>query len=353
MDRIKIDRRSRNKLTIIGCGVLLLISACICSKNASGVLETDTPVARMPTSSKVTVMPTATSSPSVISTGLPSLTSTFSPTPIFTLTPATTSTPTLVPIPTLGNSERDIFIRDQMITNGNCSPPCFWGLTPGESPWQDARALLYHLGLKVKGGPYHLGETAGSYRAIINPEQPSTSQSEIGFIVREDGIIQLIDFASDLNQAPYYSVRNIMNIMGTPAYVGVDLQIGGWGELPDVAPIIIVIAYEEDRQTPWLERPWALFYYYDSAYKVGDKYRFCVANLGGDAEWPPDGLVLSLQSPQSAVTVDELAAMAGKPHFSEPPYIEEATGTNVQEFYDLMLRSDESPCFDTPIDFWP
>lgn len=300
--------------------------------------------------------PTATETHTV--TPRPTATSTLTPFP-----PSATATFTLAPLPTLGQADRDQALKEYMKTNGNCPLPCFWGFNSGEISWKDMRDFLEHLDLKITGGPFHLDETAGSYNADFTLMKNVEFRGGVKVFIREDQTVQLISFgANDLRQAPYYSFRNIMKDLGVPAYMGVDLSLGregppalpGSSSFPDPASITIMIAYEENDQKPWLEKPWALFYYSGAAYNEGTRYRFCPTDLGtADPAWPPDHFSLSLQSPHAALTVDELAALYGRRYLSEPPDIESATSVSVQEVYNRIMENQGRVCFYTPIDFWP
>jgi hypothetical protein len=57
-----------------------------------------------------------------------------------TITPTRTNTPTL--IPTLPLEEAMARIAELEETNGGCEYPCYWGITPGVTTWEDARLIL-------------------------------------------------------------------------------------------------------------------------------------------------------------------------------------------------------------------
>ncbi len=64
------------------------------------------------------------------------------PSPSPTLTPRPTRTPTPTPRPTLTAAEEYIYVSELLVTNAGCELPCWWGITPGESRWQEARNQL-------------------------------------------------------------------------------------------------------------------------------------------------------------------------------------------------------------------
>jgi hypothetical protein len=74
----------------------------------------------------------------------PSRTVELTPTSIAISIPTSARTP----LPTLNSEERDVFLTELMQTNGNCSEPCFWGIIPGMSNFDDAVVFLKSLGRK-------------------------------------------------------------------------------------------------------------------------------------------------------------------------------------------------------------
>jgi hypothetical protein len=73
---------------------------------------------------------------------------------VSTNTPKSTNTPTLLPsftpeatlIPTLPRDQALQAILDLYADNGGCQLPCWWGITPGVTTWEDAYSRLSPLG---------------------------------------------------------------------------------------------------------------------------------------------------------------------------------------------------------------
>src|SRR5574341_850986 len=55
---------------------------------------------------------------------------------------------TRTPLPTLSLADREKLLAELLKTNGNCSKPCFWGISPGTSDFDDTVAFLKSLGPK-------------------------------------------------------------------------------------------------------------------------------------------------------------------------------------------------------------
>jgi hypothetical protein len=114
---------------------MLLISMLAACNQTSEVTPTSIPAETIkPTpSSTVTIQPTNTSTQPVQFTSTP--TQTPKPTPAFTWT-------ALPILPTLPTGKANSLLSDLLINNGGCKLPCWWGITPGETPWNEAYQTL-------------------------------------------------------------------------------------------------------------------------------------------------------------------------------------------------------------------
>lgn len=88
-----------------------------------------------------TLAPTLT--PTIPPTNTPTATPTFTRRPFIysTFTPAPTlpPTPTLTPWPTYPPDEALAKVLELFETNAGCQLPCWWGIIPGETPWDVAQ----------------------------------------------------------------------------------------------------------------------------------------------------------------------------------------------------------------------
>lgn len=99
-----------------------LMSLMIIAVLAAGCAQVSTPSIEASTQVIDTAVPTATIIPS------------------HTSTPLSTNTP--LPIPTLPVEQAKARFLGLLLDNGNCRLPCLWGITPGESTYQDMRSVL-------------------------------------------------------------------------------------------------------------------------------------------------------------------------------------------------------------------
>ena len=115
--------------------VILMVLFLGCSTTNRHSLESPTASAVVPV-----VSPTYDSIPTVV----PTATKTVTP-PAPTCTPQPMRTPT----PTLDRESRVELYRQMLLTNGGCELPCWWGVTPGETTWEEMLAFFGARGVRV------------------------------------------------------------------------------------------------------------------------------------------------------------------------------------------------------------
>ncbi len=87
---------------------------------------------RLTSTTSVTPSPSLTPSKTITPTKLSY------PTRTFTTTPA----PTWTQLPTLSSAEAETKIMDLLVHNADCKLPCWWGITPGVTTWNEANHFL-------------------------------------------------------------------------------------------------------------------------------------------------------------------------------------------------------------------
>lgn len=92
--------------------------------------------------SSETVIPANTSPVSVVLTPIPTIAA--NPTSSLTVTPTRTPFSTLT---NLQPEQHHANIVRLLETNGGCELPCWWGITPGETTWEEAERLLSAAGV--------------------------------------------------------------------------------------------------------------------------------------------------------------------------------------------------------------
>jgi hypothetical protein len=83
---------------------------------------------------------------------------TFTPSPTLIPTITFTSTP-ITPIPTLSPNEQETYLLNLIQTNGGCQLPCFLGLQPGISTWDEIKNVEGPIHSRDKYAPDTKGST--------------------------------------------------------------------------------------------------------------------------------------------------------------------------------------------------
>ena len=177
-----------------------------------------------PTSIVVTGLPTVSSSPSTTMTltafPTPELTVTMPPMPTNTATP--TVAPTWTPVLKLAPDAALDALLQLYDDNGGCELPCWWGITPGETSWAEARTKLTPLGRVT--GPYGKGEAAHYEFWFDAPETldtPETFGSALGI---KEGIVVGIGVNSRWIETDFdYSLAGLLQAFGSPDEIWLDV----------------------------------------------------------------------------------------------------------------------------------
>jgi hypothetical protein len=265
----------------------------------------------------VTVKPTAFLRPTIAITSLP--TNSLSPTSIPIQQPFSTFTPTMANTPTGTLTEHD----------GECLLPCWWGITPGITTWEEALT-------KLKDKKSQMIETEEHYN-----ETESKLPNKLGFVWvyrRDDGKVNWIDISSKpLDGIQYYDL------------------LAKYGEPSE----IFFFTYNNfQTRPPWIksnERPANVILYY-AGEGILAEYEFfgklnettnlitvCPTLTSQELWLDPKGTKYS----QSEINQTVLG------NGPDVIKIDEATSISKQEFYTLYKDKTQTKCFETPSSLWP
>lgn len=139
-------------------------------------------------------------------TSSPRLSNTLTPIPTVTLTPVLTMTPL---------SQQDAYQVLQKLywDNGGCQLPCYWGVVPGETLWQDTSALLSPLGRIY--GPSGTSKVSRYGVTFEKFDEPFGSMGP-GFWV-ENEVVKVIGINSSwVSQDFDYSLSGLLQSLGVP-----------------------------------------------------------------------------------------------------------------------------------------
>lgn len=192
-----------------------------------------------------------TSSPATSSPGHGTETSTSlpSPHPSLTNTPTQTVTPSPEPrpFPDQGELSDKDFVLHLLETNGGCELPCWWGIVPGETKWEDAERFLSNFSLKIEklwdetkvsidGQPY---QDRGFF-VYLDSGEPESNRFRLQ---TKDNLVTSIRVSSPLTKYRFY-LENLLNIQGVPSKVFI-LTNSNVMEPP--TPFHLILYYQEQR----------------------------------------------------------------------------------------------------------
>ncbi|MFL7792921.1 MAG: hypothetical protein AB8I69_12330 [Anaerolineae bacterium] len=230
---------------------VLLLLGCLPSPQVTEDEPTAEPTPLPSVKPTATRWPTAIPSPTA--TLLPTLTPhpTWTPRPTWTPIPAQTPTATPLPFPTLESDAMQAFIAEMLATNGGCELPCWWGITPGETRWDDMVQFFSERGVYVEEG----GELDLQYQISWHGDRPVyDSMLEVTFH-REGDWVQGVTVRNTRRSASSsddfttlwqrYALQPVLSRHGVPSQVYLNLTVGapciGGGNFPDYAMWVMYV----------------------------------------------------------------------------------------------------------------
>jgi len=308
---------SASRLWIATVSLSVLVGGCIA--------PTEPPLG--PSSAVFTPTPTATqlATPSPTATTLPTA----------TWQPTATLTPT--PLPTLPADQAKALMLDLFRNNAGCQLPCWWGITPGQTPWETAQRFLATFASGIEQGSSAEHQFYTVY--LIVPTEIYPYRVEFYPVLTQDydvvnGIIEMVVVQPGL--VSIYDLPELLKTYGSPTEV--------W-----------LRTYNQAREGD-LQFDVVLFYpkqgilarYATQAKAVGSRIRGCPQHK--------PATTLALWSPERALTFSEATSQTAEIRIEDWwPYLslQEATGMDVETFYQTFKKSDNSICLETPANLWP
>lgn len=267
-----------------------------------------------PVGTPLPIAPTCSPSP-VPSPTLEPPTSVPSPSPVpAARTPILTRTP---PSPTLTADEEYAYVQDMLTTNGGCELPCWWGITPGESSWQDANDRFPYLNFQ-----FQFPEELGDYDVHLT-------------LTEEGGLVQFIEargycFPDDCDRFAQdwarYSLDQVLSRYGAPSRARIALVL----PVEPGGPIYYILYVFYDDLGVGLR-------YMGPAVAQGEVLRTCFSF---------EDITLWLQSPESSTPLEHAI---GPDEWSFAVPLDEATGMSVEEFYETFRQP--GACLEAPPTF--
>ena len=261
-------------------------------------------------------------------------TPTLTPSPTQTAAPTRTHTPlpthTWTPLPTLSDREAMQKIRQLLTTNGDCDFPCWWGITPGISSWEESEYFLRTLTSEIeKGG----GTVSTGTNFTISGDIEGNGETEIIAIVSvQKGMV--IGFTLDplRETAINYQIDKILLKYGEPQQIYIHTY--PYSPEPGNLPFRLILYYPD--------HGFAALYTYNAA-NLGDILRVCpyAQSVGPEVE---------IWDTELNLTIKKLYPWILK----ENPLltIEEASGVDKSIFTEEFQKNYNARCIEVPVSLW-
>jgi hypothetical protein len=319
---------SKWSLSVLIIGLLVTIIGC---QNQRG----------LPTNEHVF---NTTSQPTVIENandpiGEPARTKTVTITTAPSRTPSPTSTlppaiKTWTPLPTLSRGDAEELVLDLLKNNRGCKLPCWWGIRPGNTDWQETTNFLSSFSV---GDPYIFRSSNSSYfvswfNFLLSEDK--SKQVIQGYTVRNE-IVEFIEVRFSNVQTS--TLNEFLNMFGQPG----EAWIRTFGtEYQSMIPFYLILFYPDQGILALYES--------NDAKLNGDKVQKCFTQ---DTVYE-----LALWPPEREYSFEEASSQTEGIKFDDsfPLFpLEEATGLDIGMFYQSFLNPDSSHCLETPAELWP
>jgi hypothetical protein len=286
-------------------------------------------------------VPTSSSTPAISA-------STPTPVPSPTITaPVILPTP-LTPVPTLRPKEAEVYMLELIETNAGCILPCFLGIVPGRSSWEDLRNLespIYFRESYVPGEDGKIGmDFTFSRNRVNNLSITFRGSGElIQYLSVETRIYPQDDysfkFAKVLEQ---YSIENVMRNFGKPSRI----LLGAHGKIePGAGTAATIMLFYDDLGI--------LVDYWFENVVTRDQTTYALHICPDFAH--TSAIDFYLRSPTGSIPLENIycqkflnpkggeCLMDG---YLQPP--ENSTALSSEDFYRLFVEPAGKPCFDIP-----
>lgn len=210
--------------------------------------------------------------------------------------------------------------------------PCWWGITPGKTQWEDAMNVLLQL--------TQIDDSKQEQWGFIPVRIPISDKIAISGVIwqsyiLENEVVKEIGI-HDFNW-PTYALSAFLQKNGKPAEVWVHSYSSQFGAPP---PFAVMLYYPEKG-------------IYANFSASSDSSEYTDFSIHACMKSGPS---LILWSPEEVLPFEkfEKRHKLGYSLWDKPlASLEEATGMSVDVFYEVYKDPDREPCFTSPRYFWP
>lgn len=228
-----------------------------------------------------------------------------------------------------------LYAEALLLTNYGCRLPCFWGITPGKTPWSEAQHFLeafaqvkYH---ELPDEPFSVGSVL-----FFVSEEVSFTGLEHWYIIR-DGIVESIEAPLPLGDFDAYSLSTFLETYGPPEEVWISTYST---EYKGFLPFLTILFYPQQG---------ILAGYGPSVTYISDgKVWGCRNDITPSS--------FGLWSPEHTMTFEEAADQYRLQLHEEGVLflpLSEATDMDEEGFYQTFKDPNADTCIQTPMELWP
>jgi len=266
------------------------------------------------------------------------------PPPASTATPVITLTP--IPAPTLPPDEAQALVLD-LLYNPPCDLPCWWGITPGETTWEEANKFLRSFGHVLYGEIIPEGETFSEQYFFKVPKEINEYRESIRLTLGvEHGIVKEIQVSP--GEVSNYSLSELLKKYGPPEEIWIN-------------------RYDEVIDTRERFDLWYLMYYGKHGIIINSLAAYSMISddlvigcINSDY-LQPEGPVIFLWEPNLQISfftaISEGINPRNPPSHSEEAFMLlenlEIGGMDEQSFYDVFVNPGIEVCIKSPREKWP
>lgn len=245
-----------------------------------------------------------------------------------------TNTPELIrkSYPTLSNDIANKKLQELLINNANCRLPCWWGITPRKTTWEEARTFLATF-TQIIGEPILLPD-GSIYITAQLPIQKELGTLDHTYKIKNNIVVGVDAYVFDWS--PFLYLSNVLNEYGSPD--GIFITTYRYDE-NGRRPYIVYVIYENFGVL--------LMYSGGNVENVGDKVQNCFENLYSPFVyiWSVDDEPLTVNQVK-----DKYFSSESMPY---PISLEQATGMSINTFYETFKKPSSANCLVTPAELWP
>lgn len=253
-----------------------------------------------------------------------------------TASPTGKVAPTWTPLPTLSIKQAQEKINALNLNNGGCQLPCWWGITPNITTWQETLQFLASFTVIKQGENGSFFEGGKTYHTMyfeVYYDIPGEEESRRMLFSGQDGVvIGITVFPPDTE--PNYKLDQLLMLFGKPNQIYVSAQ--PYSQTVELPPAIIILDYTNFG---------ILASYQFPLHKSGENLNICPKSVGARLE---------LQDPQikytNALSIEEYVSMITG---FDPKKLENVSEMNIDAFYEAFQDPSSSVCLETPVILWP